>query len=210
MAGEALQRQVLRALGREGIKFVKPKIVAKPHDRPVKALQDALRAELRSDTHLAIVVPHYWALYVHDGRRAPVRAQRGGFLIWFKDPKDDPRLIGGVTPERASQLRHLSAGEFRRIMRERHQDLLDGRDPKVVVTTQVNKSTAGSYFFTKGMKEFNREANRVGQGIVRRSFFGTLRKALGLTKLIPHTPGAQGIVFPTRKETVTISLFGRA
>ena len=49
-------------------------------------------------------VPHYWAVYYHDGRG---RAHPDGqWLIWYPNPNDDPRH-NGVFPTKRSQIRSL-------------------------------------------------------------------------------------------------------
>lgn len=60
-------------------------------------------------------VPHYWALYIHDGR-GPSPGAGGGdkILVWFKDPKNDPRYPGGVYPVRLSQVKRLTKAQFRK------------------------------------------------------------------------------------------------
>ena len=48
-------------------------------------------------------VPHYWALYIHDGRGpAPGGGAGDKILVWFKDPANDPRYPGGIYPVRLS------------------------------------------------------------------------------------------------------------
>lgn len=82
---------------------------------PSKQLQAALISEETSVGTGRLHVPHYWAQYVHDGRGpAPSVGGTGKILVWFKDPKDDPRYPGGVYPVRQSEVRHLSRGQFKK------------------------------------------------------------------------------------------------
>lgn len=62
-----------------------------------------------------LTVPHYWAVYYHDGR-GPIVAKRGKFLVWFRSIDDDPRVASGH-PVRATDIRklRLSKTEFRRL-----------------------------------------------------------------------------------------------
>lgn len=64
-------------------------------------------------------VPHYWALYYHLGRKnlPPIRPKSANVLVWFKDPKKDPRLNNGQSPVYRSQIKqlNLSAAEFKRL-----------------------------------------------------------------------------------------------
>lgn len=54
-----------------------------------------------------IRVPQYWAIYYHEGRRviSPVSAT---YLVWFKNPKDDPRLTNGESPIYRSEIKTLN------------------------------------------------------------------------------------------------------
>lgn len=61
-------------------------------------------------------VPHYWAIYYHDGRGA-IRAKKGKVLVWFASIEDDPRVSGTGHPVRVSRRRrlNLSKSQFRRL-----------------------------------------------------------------------------------------------
>ena len=86
----------------------------------MRALSKIRSGELRrglyvrrdSPTKTALVVPHFWATYVHDGR-GPVYPRNSSLLICFRNRKNDPRLINGHTPQRLSQTRRLSKTEFK-------------------------------------------------------------------------------------------------
>ncbi len=66
----------------------------------------------RDSARYSLVVPHYWAAYVHDGR-GPVRPGSATLLVWFRNPNNDPRLNGGRSPVRLSGARKLSQGQFK-------------------------------------------------------------------------------------------------
>lgn len=88
----------------------------------------------KNQSQWAVYIPHYWAVYYHDGRR-PVKAKKGKRMVFFKNPKDDPRHHGKY-PERLKQKRslRLSKQEFRRLR------------PKMVIARKV-KGTTGEFFF---------------------------------------------------------------
>lgn len=92
-------------------------------------------------------IPHYWAVYRHDGRlRVPVFPRLASFMVWFRSPKDDPRL-GGKFPERAADVRRLTSEEFRYWM-ERNRDAYEvGAPPPMIVTPVVYKPTRPTDFF---------------------------------------------------------------
>jgi hypothetical protein len=116
-----------------------------------QTLRDALA--VRSTKFGAeIFIPHYWAVYYHDGR-GPVRPVNGKFLVYFANIEDDPRVRGGKDyPVRVSQIRRLrlDPDEFRRLVEEgklivkksvgptrpnRFFDKMAGRAAKIVAAT---------------------------------------------------------------------------
>lgn len=59
-------------------------------------------------------IPHYWAIYLHDGTDSLLRAPtlRGkSVYVFFARRRDDPRIRGGY-PVRASQARSLTRQEY--------------------------------------------------------------------------------------------------
>lgn len=64
-----------------------------------RTLRRAVSSRKVSKNSAVAEVPHYWAPAYHDGRGiARPRRRRGGVLVWFKDPINDPRLFGGQAP----------------------------------------------------------------------------------------------------------------
>jgi hypothetical protein len=144
----AFHRRLLEKLGRLGIRYVKPKV-------PSKTLRKSLNFFAARETKGYIQIPHYWALYVHDGRQ-PFSMPAGRYLVWFRDPADDPRLPNGVSPVRAKDLRHLSAEEYSFWLDQNRQAVKDGREPPMIVTRRIRKPTPPTHFFENnaGMKGF--------------------------------------------------------
>lgn len=204
----AFDRRLQRAIALAAITFVKPKIRSYK-GKPIPALQRALRLGYEGQDAY-IEIPHFWAVYVHDGRQAPVYPRNGTFLIWWKDPRQDPRLRGGSTPQRASQLRHLTPSQFRRAMRIHRQALASGGDSPIVVTRRVNRSTPGNPFFSSGprggMQGFWRVANMVGEPEVRGEVFRVLGEHLGVSTFVPRVVAGLGVSFPFVEETVSARL----
>jgi len=81
-------------------------------------------------------VPYYWAEWYHNGRKAIYKGPSDGFLIYYKDPKQDPRIKNGY-PVRASDVRRLSKGEFKR----------DRKAGKLIVTKSVGPTKRNYPFF---------------------------------------------------------------
>lgn len=165
--------RLLRDIGRLGYNYVRPKI-------PSRTLRRSLRFEVLGvsvglfDPKVGgsvgrLHVPHYWALYVHNGR-GPFNMPRGKFMVWFKDPRQDPRLRGGKTPERVSQLRHLTAEEFYRALQ------LD----QIIVTSRIRKPTPPTPFFANeaggGMQGFADHVNQQVNAKVREYLLNQIGK----------------------------------
>ena len=110
-------------------------------------LRDALEIELQPVSSAVVVgVPHYWAIYYHDGR-GPVRAAPGKFLVYFKDPAEDPRLKAGY-PVRATDIVHLSREQF----------LEHLAADRLIVTRSVGPADPHP-FFTRGMDGFQEKVH---------------------------------------------------
>jgi hypothetical protein len=117
-----------------------------------RTLRDALEVRVEhtsSKTTTGIVhIPHYWAVYYHDGRRGfgPKKAKR---LVFFKNPSRDPRIRGG-RPKRYADARRLTRGQF--------YAALEGNE--IHIRRRVGPA-AGKHFFTKGMRGFLSQAREV-------------------------------------------------
>lgn len=77
-------------------------------------------SESEEEVEAAVQTEFYWALYYHDGR-GPIsfEAKPGRFMVFYADPKEDPRTNGGTDyPKRVTDVRplRLGKGEFRRLM----------------------------------------------------------------------------------------------
>lgn len=95
-----------------------------------------------------LFIPHYWAVYIHDGR-GPIPPDGNRLLVYFANPKDDPRIQGGY-PERVSQIRKLSRTEFHAGLAENAEHKRLGLSPFMFVLKSVGPA-AGTPFFTSGM-----------------------------------------------------------
>ncbi len=143
--------------------YVRPKVKS-------KTLRNALTVVRRSASARRVVhgvyVPHYWAVYVNDGRRG-FFARRGGALAWFPNSEDDPRLKTGH-PVRVSDRRKLRIGkkEMRRLRKQK----------KLVFSKKV-RATKGEHFFDndRGMRGFEREAS----GIASKEMSKAVKQFLG-------------------------------
>lgn len=166
------------SLARAGVAVARP--VVREHS---KTLARALTTVRKNSQLVALHIPHYWAVYVHDGRRAPVRARNGGvYLVWFRDRDADPR---GIKQERYSEWRHLTSEEFQRGLLLNKAARKLGLDPPMIVVRQVTKPTPPTRFFmnTHGMKPFRNRAGDVAETAFREHALNYLRKQLGLSNV---------------------------
>lgn len=151
-------RDLAEELAERGARIARPKIVSS-RGKPIRVLQRALRTRVLGPGHARLEIPHYWAVYVHDGRKAPLRPRLASFFIWWRDPRQDPRLrrFGGVTPKRADQIPRLTPSQFRDALADNREAREAGLEEPVVITPVIRKSTPPVRFF----------GNRAGGGMVR-------------------------------------------
>lgn len=131
-----------------------------------ETLKNSIEVQLLVDADVvgaALVWPHYWAVYYHDGR-GPLRPVNGRFLVYFLDPEDDPRFKDGY-PVRAKDVKRLelSPEEFRAAL----------ASGKMIVTNYVGPA--------RGKKFIDRLARRAAKlvgGLVLREFRGHVKAAL--------------------------------
>ena len=100
---------------------------------PSRTLEKALRikqAVTRPGRGAQLFIPHYWALYAHDGRRGFTAIGPRKFLVFFADPRNDPRTDGGRDyPVRVSQVKKLTKAQFDKGMRINRQREKQGEPP---------------------------------------------------------------------------------
>lgn len=81
-----------------------------------RTLRRAIEATALGPRSWAVGVPHFWAPYFHDGRGGFTMPRPGRprprIAVWFKNPRNDPRLSGGY-PVLPTDVRHLSKSQFR-------------------------------------------------------------------------------------------------
>lgn len=138
-------------------------------------LNRALRCRLDPSppgTALArLAVPHYWAVYYHDGR-GPVKAKKGKFLVYFRSIEDDPRVSGSASPERFSQTKRLALkpATFRRLVAQ----------GKMIVTKSVGPAAPNPFFLR--LADYSARVGRITRPALSRFVMDDLRRA-GVLKL---------------------------
>lgn len=131
-----------------------------------RTLKAAMRPEVEataSGVRASLVIPHYWAVYYHDGR-GPVRAKPGKKLVFYKRVEDDPRLVGGF-PERATQIRKLTKAQF-------YRDLKAGK----LIAVESVRGTQPRPFFERGMRPFRRKVGPIADKFVEECIVNGLRE----------------------------------
>ena len=123
---------------------------------PSRALRDALQ-KFVGRTNGALYLPHYWAVFIHDGRK-PFGPKRAKVLVWFRNPADDPRLREGY-PVRLRDVKRLTKEQFREGLARNRE--LGGGQPFMIVRPFQKKALAGAFFFTEGMKAFEKGAAEI-------------------------------------------------
>lgn len=140
-----IQERILKTIGRKAASRARPQI-------PSKTLRDALVFEIVSvvDGVARLHIPHYWAIYVHDGRGRS-RPKNANVLIWFQNPKDDPRTNGGRNyPVRAGDIVRLTRAQYAAGLRENARRREEGLEPFMIVT-KSSGPVSSTPFFTEGM-----------------------------------------------------------
>lgn len=144
-------RRVTRNVAQEAFRRVRSAIQS-------DTLRQALRLQAgRRGGQMWLGVPHYWAVFYHDGRRGfgPKRSQ---VLVWFKNPADDPRYSGGY-PVRRSQIRRLNSAQFYRALRA----------GKLIVARRVGPARAQPFFRTGLRAFFSSGGNKIATTTFRRT-----------------------------------------
>lgn len=130
--------EILRLYGEEELTLVRTMIGS-------NTLREAATLIVAAQAGQAtIFIPHYWAVYYHDGR-AGFAAAAGHFLVFFADPDDDPRLESGY-PVREGDIRRLTRDEFQAGLAENEQRALDGEGPFMFVVRAVGPAGPHPFF----------------------------------------------------------------
>lgn len=163
---DAFLVQLLTRIGRAGLDKARP-VVSQASTTLGKGLNYFIlpQAYAEGPAYVRIgrlQIPHYWAKYVNFGRHAFSRKPGQSPLIWFRDPKDDPRLRDGHTPVRAADLQHLTNEDYHNGLAA-NANAAPGHEP-MVIRRAIKKDTTAKRFFENdgGMAGFASEV----QGLV--------------------------------------------
>lgn len=140
--------------------------------RTAEALRNDLRIQIgtvgASEGKADVLTDFYWALYYHDGR-GPVRAKPGKFLVFFRNPDDDPRIGGSARnyPKRAVDAKPLtlSKDQFHTMLRAK----------KLIATKRVGPADAHP-FFEVGFRSLQKQYGPVVRDLLRSFVLDSLRE----------------------------------
>lgn len=93
-------------------------------------------------------IPHYWAQFVHNGR-GEVRPRQAAFLVWFRNPRDDPRLPPGRWPVRVEELRRFTSESWDFWTQQNKAARAAGR-PEPMIIRRVSGPVAANPFYSHG------------------------------------------------------------
>lgn len=148
-------------------------------------LAEALSIYIRNDKEGGLYIPHYWALYVHDGRGpfGPRRA-KVKYLCWFRDPKLDPRLDNGRSPQRYKDVKRLNREQFYFWLAKNREAQRAGMPVPMIVTRFYPFPTYPKRFFDNdvggGMVAFPQKAKRLIEGEFNKHVLDELRDVLNI------------------------------
>jgi hypothetical protein len=134
----ALYQKILTAYGAAELERVRALIGSRTLREAIRLLVDA------NEGRAELYVPHYWALYYHDGRGG-VRPITASKLVFFADPRDDPRLAGGY-PERDFDIRTLTREEYAAGLEENRKRRESGLGPFMFVVDAAGPAAAHPFF----------------------------------------------------------------
>lgn len=123
-----VRRNILKAMGWYLLPHIKKNI-------PSKTIRNSMKHEVSSDgKRIQFHTPYYWAGWYFDGtgRKTPKNSR---YLIFFRDPKDDPRIEGGY-PKTKAEVRKLTREEFAYWAGMNRQAERAGRPWPMIVTKQ--------------------------------------------------------------------------
>lgn len=154
----ALLERIGRELGKAAVKRARPQV-----RKSSRTLARAMSVVRPTQKTTWVYIPHYWAIMVHEGRQP---FSKPNAMVWFRDPRKDPRLPTGSTPQRVSQLKHLTRRQYLYWLDQNRKADPTGLNPQarpMIVTKKVTRPTPPNKFFDnrEGMRGFREDANKV-------------------------------------------------
>ena len=153
-------RKMLESMGERELAEARRRIPS----RTLKAALQLIIDENRSRAHLFI--PHYWAIYYHDGRGS-VSPRSAKKLVFFDNPREDPRNRGGARAVRASGERRLTKAQYEQGLRINAERRARGQRPFMYVVDAVGPSRPRPFFDQMAPKASERTGPRARRAFDR-------------------------------------------
>lgn len=153
---EKIMREILTAVGEAELKRVKKLIGSATLRRAIFLAVYSTLDEAK------LIIPHYWAVYYHDGRGSfgPESASK---LVFFDEPLvNDPRLNGAYNV-RSSDIQRLTRQEYEEGLERNAERRAAGLPPFMFVVDAVGPSRPRPFFEQLS----NNAANRAGPTVTR-------------------------------------------
>lgn len=150
VSSQDILRRIVEEIGEESRLIAKR--VIQPHSRLLAREVYFRRKRGAPDTvRGALTIDFYWAVYLHDGRKAQSRSD--GYYVFWRRPSraKDPRLQGGFHRARTeAEEKRLTRAQFRQGLKANKRAKEAGREPPMIVT-QFTSATPPTLFFSEGM-----------------------------------------------------------
>lgn len=190
---DRFKRRVGSRLAQAALRKARPSVVRASNTLAKAMTTSVIRLPgANRDVEAKVSIPHYWAVYVHDGRKPFSKAN---YMVWYRNPRLDPRLQGGKTPRRARNIRRLSRQQWLQALRLRQEWIDQGGDvfdAPVVITKQIRRATRPQPFFD----------NRAGGGMVG---FVDLAHGIVRPEMSRHVRASLGDLL-NEKDTAVVNL----
>lgn len=149
---EGLYERLLTKFGERELRAVRQEVGSKTLRKAMELILEVSKGRAR------LYIPHYWAIYYHDGH-GTITPKRARKLVFFDNPKDDPRLDNGVTPEREAQVGRLTKQQYQDGIKKNRKRAARGQRPYMYVVDSVGP-TPGDPFFDRAAKGAPARADR--------------------------------------------------
>lgn len=152
----------------------------RPHSRTIAETYETKELRRGDVDTVRITSPYFWSGILDEGR-GTVRPRSKRFLVWFDNPRDDPRLSGGY-PKRRSDVKRLTRRQFTVWSRRNREAIKAGRRPPMVVTKGPIPGTDGAHFVARARRELlrtlRRDIEQVGRAVIEARIRAVKRRVL--------------------------------
>lgn len=150
-AYEVFQRKTLTKMARAALRQLRPHM-------PSRAMRRDSFIAIDRNQIAYVVIPYYWALYVHEGRGSLRPGNPPKFLVWFANKRDDPRTRGGTRyPRREKDRVRLTKAQWDAGLRANKARRKRGLGPYMIVRKFQGKHTQANRFIDRALSNFSND-----------------------------------------------------